>query len=133
MSYTRLIYASRPFGYDNAMLAGILLDARRCNSRDDITGALIARGDLYLQLLEGPDAPVRDAFRRIARDDRHVDVQVLVTRRTDRRMFPGWSMRDDPAKSWTWSQREVAQGAVEKASEAEVEAVFTRLWREALH
>ena len=56
-----------------------------------------------------------------------------MTRRTDRRMFPGWSMRDDPAKSWMWSQREVAQGAVEKASEAEVEAVFTRLWREALH
>ena len=42
MSYTRLIYASRPFGYDNAMLAGILLDARRCNSRELLGASMLA-------------------------------------------------------------------------------------------
>ena len=45
MSLTQLVYASHPFGFDEAMLNGIILDARRCNERDGITGALIARGD----------------------------------------------------------------------------------------
>ena len=49
----QIIYMSQPFGYDEAMLAGILLDARRCNKRDGITGALVCRHDIYLQLLEG--------------------------------------------------------------------------------
>lgn len=42
------------FGFDQGMPNGTLMDAWRCNKRDGITGALIARGDLYLQLLEGP-------------------------------------------------------------------------------
>lgn len=130
MPFLRLIYASRPFGFDSAMLAGILLDSRRCNARDDITGALIVRADLYLQLLEGPTDAVQAAYARIRRDDRHTELRRLVTRQTDVRMFPGWAMRDDPARSWMWTQDEVAAGAVESASEAEVEAVFTRLWRD---
>lgn len=39
MSLMQLTYASHPFGFDDAMLAGILLDARRCNARDGITSA----------------------------------------------------------------------------------------------
>ncbi|MEO1331606.1 MAG: BLUF domain-containing protein, partial [Pseudomonadota bacterium] len=49
---TQLVYSSQPFGYDDIMLNGILNDARRCNLRDDITGALVCRHDIYLQLLE---------------------------------------------------------------------------------
>ena len=56
MSVVQLIYASRPFGFDQAMLNGILSQSRRCNSRDGITGALICRADVYLQLLEGSAA-----------------------------------------------------------------------------
>jgi Sensors of blue-light using FAD len=54
MDLIRLIYCSRPFGFDNAILNGILSDARRCNERDAITGALICRADVYLQLIEAP-------------------------------------------------------------------------------
>ncbi len=54
----QLTYASRPLGYDSAMLTGILFDARRCNARDGITGALICRDDLFLQLPERPEAAV---------------------------------------------------------------------------
>jgi hypothetical protein len=38
----QLIYASRPFGYDELTLVGILASARRNNERDGITGALTA-------------------------------------------------------------------------------------------
>jgi hypothetical protein len=57
MPITQIIYASRPFGFDAALLAGILMDARRCNTRDGITGALICRDDLFLHGPERRKAP----------------------------------------------------------------------------
>jgi hypothetical protein len=125
----QLTYASRPFGYDSAMLTGILFDARRCNTRDGITGALICRNDLFLQLLEGPEAAVEATFARIAADDRHIEVRRLTRRMIpdDERMFGAWAMRDDPAASWVWSRAEVEAGVPERASEAEVLAMFRRL------
>jgi hypothetical protein len=129
MALLQLTYASRPFGFDGPTLAGILLDARRCNERDGITGALICRDDLFLQLLEGPADAVEATYRRIANDDRHVEVRAL-TRRTvsdNTRLFPRWSMKDDPAQSWIWSRAEVDAGVPEKATEAEVVALFQRL------
>jgi hypothetical protein len=127
MTLLQLAYASRPFGFDEAILAGILLDARRCNTRDGITGTLIARQDLFLQLLEGPKEAVNAAYQRISRDDRHIDVQQLTRREVDTRLFADWAMRHDPARSWMWSMEAVADGAVQRASEAEIMHVFERL------
>ncbi len=123
----QLTYASRPFGFDDAMLAGILLDARRCNTRDGITGLLICRADLYLQLLEGPEAAVDAAYRRITADDRHMDLDLLSRRTVNDRLFPQWAMRDDPARSWLWTKAEVDDGALTRASEDDVLAVFHRV------
>ena len=39
----QLIYASRPFGYDDLTLTSILMQARENNARNGITGALICR------------------------------------------------------------------------------------------
>jgi len=127
MPLVQLTYASRPFGFNEAILAGILLDARRCNTRDGITGALIARQDLFLQLLEGPAEAVDAAYQRISRDDRHIEVRRLTRRDVNVRLFPDWAMRDDPARSWMWSMQAVADGAVGRASEDEVIGVFERL------
>lgn len=127
MALMQLIYASRPFGFDDTMLKGILLDARRCNMRDGITGALICRADLYLQLLEGPRLAVEECYTRIRRDDRHVDVQTLVMRTIKTRLFPDWAMRDDPAQSWVWSRDAVREGAVDASTDDEVLGFFNRL------
>ncbi|MGL6208999.1 MAG: BLUF domain-containing protein [Paracoccaceae bacterium] len=129
MALLQLTYASRPFGFDESMLAGILIDARRCNLRDQITGALICRDDLYLQLLEGPEAAVEATYARIVADDRHVEVRPLTRRpiAEDGRLFAAWAMRDDPAASWVWSREAVHQGAAEQASAAEVLSIFQRL------
>jgi len=127
MSLLELVYASRPFGFDQAMLNGILMDARRCNERDNITGALISRSDLYLQLLEGPEEKVLKAYDRISGDDRHVEVTPLVRRPVKTRTFPGWAMRDDPAQSWVWSIEAVRDGAIGRATEFEVHGFFERL------
>ena len=124
---TQLIYRSQPFGFDDAMLGGILLQARRNNARDGLTGALIVRGDLYLQLLEGPDAAVATTYARIARDNRHLAVQRISAAPVTERLFPAWTMRDDPAQSWLWSPAEIDDGALDRAPPAAVLAVFERL------
>ena len=127
MQLTQLIYSSLPFGFDSAMLIGILADARRCNKRDGITGLLICRADLYLQMLEGPRDTVTAAVSRIARDDRHVEVMLISCQDANRRMFPDWEMQDDPARSWMWTQKQIAAGALSQAPDEEVRGVFQRV------
>ena len=127
MSLMQLTYASRPFGFEAAMLAGILLDARRCNARDGISGALICRADLYLQLLEGPEDMVSAAYHRISADDRHMEIRLLTHRTVTDRLFPTWTMRDDPARSWLWTKTEVDGGALARASEEDILGVFRRI------
>lgn len=127
MTLFRAVYTSRPFGFDTAILNGILLDARRANTRDGITGALICRGDIYLQWLEGPEDKVRAAFARIRRDDRHVEVRLHVAEPLDARVFGDWAMLHDPAATWIWTQREVADGAAERTTPEEVTGFFLRL------
>lgn len=127
MTLTQLIYRSEPFGFDDAMLNGILMQARRNNLRDGLTGALIVRADVYLQLLEGPDAAVSATFAKIERDSRHLGVQLISRGTVTARLFPQWTMRDDPVPSWLWSASEVGQGALERAVPADVLAVFERL------
>ena len=129
MAITQLIYCSQPFGFDDAMLGGILLQARRNNARDGLTGALIARGDIYIQLLEGPAAAVATTFARIAVDNRHLAVARLSEIETEARLFPTWTMRDDVAPSWAWSAAEVERGAPLNLPAADVRAVFERLAR----
>ena len=127
MALFRAVYSSRPFGFDQGVLNGILVDARRANDRDGITGALICRGDIYLQWLEGPEATVRDALARIRRDDRHTEVVVHVAEPVTERVFGAWSMLHDPAATWIWSQDAVAAGAVERSSPQEVTGFFLKL------
>lgn len=127
MRLMQLIYTSQPFGFDEATLNGILASARRNNKRDDITGALICRGDMYLQLLEGPRDKVTSAFARILQDDRHIEVVSLWSGDIEERLFPQWEMRDDAPRSWMWSPEQVRAGQVRNASMDEVKAVFHRL------
>jgi hypothetical protein len=127
MSLFRAIYSSRPFGFDQAILNGILVDARRANERDGITGALICRGDIYLQWLEGPEDSVRDALARIRRDDRHTEVTLHVAEPVAERVFGDWAMLHDPAATWIWSQEDVTAGAVERSTPEEVTGFFMRL------
>ena len=131
MSLTRLVYMSHPFGFDSSILYGILTVARRNNARDGVTGALICRADIYLQLLEGPEAAVDRAYARIERDDRHLELRLLLREPTTERLCPDWAMRDDPARSWMWTQAQVADGLPEQAGRAEVIGVFRRLLAEA--
>jgi Sensors of blue-light using FAD len=127
MSLTQLIYSSEPFGFDEAMLGGILVQARRNNPALGVTGCLVCRQDLYLQLLEGDSDTIDALYGRIAEDDRHLAVELLSRQTVATRLFPDWAMRDDPARSWLWTADAVAHGAARKASPIELQAIFTRI------
>jgi hypothetical protein len=130
MAMIQLIYTSQPFGFDEATLNSILTSARHFNTRDDITGALICREDVFLQMLEGPEDVVEATYARIARDSRHLDITRLFSAPISARMFTGWAMRDDPARTWMWTPREVEDGAALNATHDKLIDVFARLARE---
>ena len=123
----QLIYRSRPFGFDEAILASILMHARRANRERDIAGALICRQDMYLQLIEGPDDAIDALYDRIRVDDRHIEVTLESSRPITRRMFPEWSMLDDTNPSMTFSREAVEGGAAERADAQDMLAIFRRI------
>ena len=127
MNLVQLIYASRPFGFDQAALNGILSQSRRCNTRDGITGALICRADIYLQLLEGTVEALDATYARIVSDDRHLEINRLSYETVTKRLFPAWAMRSDPARSWMWSPAEVANGGIAQATQTQLLGIFERL------
>jgi hypothetical protein len=127
MRLMQLVYTSRPFGFDDLELRNILLVSRHNNERDGITGSLICREDIYLQLLEGPRAAVSSAYTRIARDNRHGEVMLLWAGDVQERLFPQWFMRHDPVQSWMWTPQQVRAGAVAEAPMEDIRSIFVRL------
>lgn len=71
----------------------IVAAARVRNAQLGITGALVATGNVFFQIIEGPVAAIDMLFAAISADKRHRDVVCLAVQ-DDRqeRMFPKWSM-----------------------------------------
>jgi DNA-binding GntR family transcriptional regulator len=72
-------------------LGTILIRARASNARLNITGALLYRLGRFIQILEGPEAVVREQFSRISADPRHT-VDLTTEETTRSRRFGRWSM-----------------------------------------
>jgi hypothetical protein len=96
-----LLYVSsarRKFG--PAELAELLSVAREKNSRIGITGMLLYKAGLFLQVLEGDSDQVRGLYAKIASDDRHRACSVVMEGSIPERRFRDWSMAfrnlDDP-------------------------------------
>jgi Sensors of blue-light using FAD len=70
----------------------MLVQARRFNAENDITGLLLIGNGRILQLLEGPEAEVRALYERIELDPLHTAVTLLSTATATQREFPDWSM-----------------------------------------
>jgi hypothetical protein len=84
---------------DSRTVHAILLQSRANNRRDEISGLLVAGGNRYMQVIEGPPARIELLYEKIRRDDRHLGVTAFLTRRIASRSFEGWSMayRREPA------------------------------------
>lgn len=78
--------------FADAEIHEILTQARRNNERCGITGMLLYRDGNFLQVLEGPEAAVKDTLRRIEQDERHKGILVMKTSPITERNFADWTM-----------------------------------------
>lgn len=97
MFLTRLIYHScASFEAETRTvseeLGRILSAGLRNNPPKGLTGVLAVDGDRFIQVLEGPRHAVSATFRRIAADERHHDVELVLCAEVDQRCFPDWSV-----------------------------------------
>ena len=88
-----LVYvsAARP-PVSRASLRALLVQCRRDNAADQITGLLLYRDGTYMQMLEGDHDRVEALYSAIKSDPRHQEIITVRTRRQDHRQFPGWTM-----------------------------------------
>ena len=73
-------------------MVDLMTVARRINTERDITGLLLHREKSFYQVLEGPEAQVRQAFDSIERDERHTAVDILFEGAIEEREFADWRM-----------------------------------------
>lgn len=130
MKLIHIVYSSLPSEYTPETLSTILTTARKNNRNEGITGALIHRRDLFVQMLEGPRLAVSNVFAHILQDKRHSEVAVLHAGDTTARLFPGWDMRADAPREWMWSMADVRAGVIAGVTADEAMAVFIRLANE---
>ena len=94
-----VIYVSRPTHFDHMVLDNILKTSRSNNLETGVTGNLICHSDLFLQLLEGPSEAVHLLYKKILADDRHADIVKLRDEKSELKLCPSWSMRNDSHQS----------------------------------
>ena len=74
-------------------IEAILEEAVAHNSKVGITGELIYRNGIFLQLLEGRKSDVEQLLGKILMDaNRHENMKVLFKQPMVERLFPDWSM-----------------------------------------
>jgi hypothetical protein len=93
----KLIYLSRNVikGDDDTLhkeITQILRSARKNNTKENITGALMFSSDYFAQILEGPHDKVLTLFEHIQQDNRHSEMVMLNFSSTDNRLFAEWAM-----------------------------------------
>ncbi|MEO7850848.1 MAG: BLUF domain-containing protein [Rubrivivax sp.] len=93
MELTALAYVStavRRLGDEE--LEALLFDARNCNQREQVTGALLHHDGSFFQYIEGPSEGVTRVYARIQRSSKHKGLIKLIQGRIDQRYFSEWHM-----------------------------------------
>lgn len=89
----QIVYKSEPTrAFEADDCTDILLQSRRNNPKNGITGALIFTGLHFVQALEGPEETVREVYKAVSRDRRHKNVTCLFAEEIEEAEFGPWSM-----------------------------------------
>ena len=89
----RCLYASRAAaGTSAAILDDILVQSRRNNPANGITGMPCVSNNVFIQVLEGGRDEVCDLYHAIVRDTRHEQLRLLAYEEITERRFGGWTM-----------------------------------------
>lgn len=70
----------------------ILHTARAFNKENNITGMLLYKGGIFLQILEGDQAVIEKLYEKIGTDGRHRKLKLLISQNAKERMFLDWTM-----------------------------------------
>jgi hypothetical protein len=73
-------------------LSEIVSKARFSNQKNSVTGVLLFRGGIFLQLIEGEKKDVENLYRKIEKDPRHSNLIILFQQESQDRVFPNWDM-----------------------------------------
>lgn len=89
----RIIYVSTAEGeIEDDQLFDILTVARDRNARLGVTGILIFGGDVFTQILEGPEDALEEVYRSICADPRHRDIRTVEDVKDIEPHFNDWTM-----------------------------------------
>ena len=122
------------------MLRPLPKKARDNNREIDVTGVLMASGNLLFQVLEGPAEAVDSLYEKITRDTRHTHVVLLGSEHsvTDR-LFPDWAMRAVSLEESRAARLEPLSASVEAVMELQLtvdklkSTLERSLWQELIH
>ncbi len=93
MSILQIVYRSLAReGFDEPEMLDILRVSQIRNQRERISGLLVYRAPVFVQLLEGPPDAVLALYERIARDPRHASVEEVLRREAAHAEMPTWAM-----------------------------------------
>ena len=95
----------------------ILETARQKNESHGVTGLLMVRGNVFIQLLEGEKSAVHETLKRIKTDKRHSNIKILLEGLGQGRMFKKWSMGFIDEESFHTSTSE-ALDMIDKVSQS---------------
>jgi hypothetical protein len=89
----RIIYGSQStIDFSPEELVELLQSARERNAKSALSGMLLYCSQSFLQVLEGDPEPLRETYARIAKDDRHGTLRLLMDTEISSRLFPDWTM-----------------------------------------
>jgi hypothetical protein len=77
---------------DEQSIKEIVDQATTHNSKTGITGILLFRGGIFLQLLEGEKSKVDFLYKKISNDSRHEQVTQIFCLEKNEPLFENWSM-----------------------------------------
>ncbi|SHO57281.1 BLUF domain-containing protein [Vibrio quintilis] len=104
----------------------ILEVSREKNKQFGITGYLISHFNGFYQYIEGDEAAIDQLYHNISADDRHSDVEILLSGYRDTRLFPDWQMgylRVETEDVWHWGQAGQNNNAIEEFYQAVSESL----------
>ena len=84
----------------------LLLDARRFNALQEVTGMLLHDGQRFFQYIEGLPTALDEVMARITRSSLHHGIRIIADDSHSRREFAGWHMGFNPAPATLLQQLE---------------------------
>lgn len=98
----QIVYTSRASeNVTSADLFNIIEISARNNPDREVTGFLVAKGNDFLQLVEGPTDRLEELLTVLKRDRRHRDIHILLRDPIHTRNFPSWKMQRFDASNST--------------------------------